>query len=80
MVKVLPRPSRLSALISPPSKRAISRLIDNPRPVPPNLRLVVPSACWNASNISFSFSSGIPIPVSVTENATTRLARVNLST
>ena len=30
------------------SWRAISRLIDRPRPVPPYLRLVVPSACWNA--------------------------------
>ena len=32
--------------ISPPSNRAISRLIERPRPVPPYLRLVVPSACW----------------------------------
>ena len=37
--------------ISPPSSRAISRLMDRPRPVPPYLRLVVPSACWNASKM-----------------------------
>src|SRR6185312_11804395 len=40
-VNVLPLPGVLSTRISPPSKRAISRLIDRPRPVPPYLRLVV---------------------------------------
>ena len=59
--------------ISPPSRRAISRLIERPRPVPPYLRAVVPSACWNASKISRSLSSGMPMPVSITENAITRL-------
>ena len=46
------RRARDSTWISPPSSRAISREIDSPRPVPPYLRLVVPSACWNASKIS----------------------------
>src|SRR6476620_1470607 len=55
--------------ISPPSRRAISRLIDRPRPVPPYLRLVVPSACWNSSKTSRSLSSGMPMPVSVTLKA-----------
>ena len=32
--------------------------------MPPNLRLVVPSACWNASKISRCLSFGIPMPVS----------------
>ncbi len=35
----------------PPISRARSRLIDRPRPVPPYRRLVVPSACWNASKM-----------------------------
>ena len=42
--------------ISPPSSRASSRLIERPRPVPPYLRLVVPSACWNASKMMRCFS------------------------
>jgi len=32
--------------------------------VPPYFRLVVPSACWNASKISFCLSGGMPMPVS----------------
>ena len=64
-VNVLPSPSVLCTRISPPSRRAISRLIDRPSPVPPYLRLVEPSACWNASKISLSLSGGIPMPVSV---------------
>ncbi len=68
-MKVEPLPSSLSAWISPPSSRAISRLIDSPRPVPPYLRLVVPSACRNGSKISRSLSPGMPIPVSDTVKA-----------
>ena len=52
------------AVISPPSSRAISRLIDRPRPVPPYLRLVVPSACWKASKMICCLSGGMPMPVS----------------
>ena len=70
-MNVLPRPGWLSAWISPPSRRAISRLIERPSPVPPNFRLIVPSACWNASKITRRWSGGMPIPVSATENATT---------
>ena len=72
--KRLPSPTVESTWISPPSSRAISRLIDRPRPVPPYLREVVPSACWNASKIRLSLSSGIPTPVSMTENPITRSA------
>ena len=43
--------------------------MDSPRPVPPYLRLVVPSACWNASKMTASFSAGMPMPVSSTANA-----------
>ena len=55
-MKVLPWPTALDSLISPPSSLAISRLIDRPRPVPPYLRLVVPSACWNASKMTWCLS------------------------
>ena len=65
-MKVEPLPTAERTWISPPSRLAISRLIDRPRPVPPYLRLVVPSACWNASKISRCLSSGMPMPVSVT--------------
>ena len=65
-VKVEPLPGVELDLSSPPSRRVISRLIERPRPVPPYLRLVVPSACWKASKISFCLSSGMPMPVSVT--------------
>ena len=76
-MNVLPRPGSLSTWISPPIRRAISRLIDRPRPVPPNLRLIVPSACWNASKIVRSCSGAMPMPVSVTWNATTCSAAVS---
>ncbi len=65
-VNVLPSPGALLTSIAPPSRRAISRLMVSPRPVPPYLRLVVPSACWNASKMSFCLSSGMPMPVSCT--------------
>ena len=37
--------------------------------MPPYLRLVPASACWNASKMSFCFSGAMPMPVSVTANA-----------
>ena len=77
-VNVLPRPRLLCSRISPPgSARANSRLIRKASPVPPYLRLVVPSACWNASKMMRCFSGAIPIPVSVTENAITLFALFN---
>ena len=54
----------LCSRISPPSSRAISRLIEKPSPVPPYLRLVVPSACRNASKMICCLSCGMPMPVS----------------
>ncbi len=69
-VKVEPSPGGSSApAVRRRAARAISRLMERPRPVPPYLRLVVPSACWNASKISFCLSCGMPMPVSVTEMA-----------
>lgn len=69
-VNVLPSPGVLSAVMNPPSSCAISRLIDRPSPVPPYLRLVVPSACWNAPKIDSSWCSAMPMPVSATRKAT----------
>ncbi|MNQ42850.1 hypothetical protein D3C85_565600 [compost metagenome] len=65
-VKVLPSFSLLCKMISPLSNLANSRLIDSPKPVPPYLRLVEPSACWKASKIKGCLPNGIPIPVSFT--------------
>ena len=76
---MLPLSGALTTAISPPSRRAISRLIASPRPVPPYLRLVLPSACWNASKMIRCLAGGIPIPVSLTENTTTLGARLSTS-
>ena len=70
-VNVLPLPGTLLRRISPPSRCASSRLIASPRPVPPYLRAVPASACWNASKMILCFSGGMPMPVSLTENSTT---------
>ncbi len=70
-MKVLPWSGTLSTLTAPPSRCAISRVMDRPSPVPPYLRLVVPSACWNAPKMVSRCCSGIPIPVSRTRKATT---------
>ena len=70
-MNVLPEPTSLINSIEPPNRSASPRLIDNPRPVPPYLRLVEPSACWNASKMIFCLSLEIPIPVSLISNATT---------
>ena len=55
-------PGMLISRISPPKRRASSRLIASPKPVPPYLRLVLPSACWNASKILCCLSGGMPMP------------------
>ena len=55
---MLPLPGVLTRRISPPSSRESSRLIARPRPVPPYLRLVLPSACWNASKMICCLSGG----------------------
>ena len=70
-VKLDPAPGSEDTVIQPPISRASDRLIDRPSPVPPYLRLVVPSACWNASKMRVSLSSEIPIPVSATVNPIT---------
>jgi hypothetical protein len=50
-VNVLPTPGELMSLISPPRSFESSRLMARPRPVPPYLREVEPSACWKASKM-----------------------------
>ena len=57
-VNMLPRPGSLSTVMSPPSRRASSREIDSPRPVPPKRRLVLPSAWRNASKITSCCAAG----------------------
>ena len=64
-------PGVLRRWISPPSSEASSRLMARPRPVPPYLRLVEASACWNASKMMRCLSSGMPMPVSATSKAMT---------
>ena len=76
---MLPTPGSLCSLISPPRSRVSSRQIDRPRPVPPYLRLVEPSACANDSKIDCCFSKGMQMPVSTTRNATTFEARLRFS-
>ena len=76
---MLPRPGVEARRISPPSNRDSSRLIASPSPVPPYLRLVLPSACWNASKMICCLSDGMPMPVSLTENTTTSGQRFNSS-
>ncbi len=57
----------------------ISRLIANPKPVPPYLRLVLPSACWKASKMICCLSDEMPMPVSETAIAATPRARSSVS-
>ena len=73
-MKVLPTPGALRRWISPPSRFGQFAADREPKPVPPYLRLVLASACWNASKMIFCFSAGMPMPVSATSKATTLCA------
>ncbi len=64
--KVLPMPGSLSTQIRPPISSTSLAEIVRPSPVPPNRRVVEPSACSNGWKIVSSFSAGMPIPVSAT--------------
>ena len=64
--KVLPPPLRSSTPISPPIKATSWRQIERPRPVPPNRRVIDPSACWNFWNSLLLAFSVRPMPVSLT--------------
>jgi len=52
---------------SPPIISTSLEEIESPKPVPPNLRVVDPSACEKASKMTFCFFLRNPIPVSRTE-------------
>ena len=56
--KVLPRPASLSTQIRPPIISTSLAEIARPRPVPPNRRVVEPSACSNGSKIARQLLGG----------------------
>ena len=64
--KVAPRPSTLSALISPPIRATSREVIASPSPVPSWRRVDEASTWLNFSNTWSSLSAGMPMPVSLT--------------
>ncbi len=65
-VKAEPRPSTLSALISPPIRATSRAVIASPSPVPSWRRVDEASIWLNFSNTWSSRSAGMPMPVSLT--------------
>ncbi len=65
-VKVAPSPGVASAQRSPSMARARDREMARPRPVPPNRRVIEPSACSNRSNNRSRVASSKPMPLSCT--------------
>ena len=65
-VNWLPWPTSLLTHSSPPIRRASCRLMVRPSPVPPNLRVVLLSPCWNGANSCAISSAPMPMPVSRT--------------
>jgi hypothetical protein len=61
-----PRPGSLLTLMLPPIMAASWRQIASPSPAPPNLRLVLLSACEKASKMPACWSGAMPMPVSRT--------------
>jgi hypothetical protein len=51
ILKVAPLPSSDSTVMPPPCSSTMRREIDRPSPVPPFLRVLVLSTCWNSSKI-----------------------------
>ena len=64
--KVAPWPNSLLTLMAPPMHSISCRQIVSPRPLPPNWREWLGSACENALNNCFCCSSLKPMPVSLT--------------
>ena len=60
--KVLPTPGSLSTQMRPPISSTSLAEIVSPSPVPPNRRVVDPSACSNGWKIVCTFSAGMPMP------------------
>ena len=67
---VLPWPSSLSTPMVPPISSTSRFEMASPSPVPPNLRVVDPSACENDWNRRLRPSGEMPIPVSLISNRT----------
>ena len=76
---VEPLPGVLSTPIWPPIISTSCLEIARPRPVPPYLRVVEPSACEKAWNKYGSPSGAMPMPVSVTVKQTVTWVGVSLS-
>src|SRR5262245_3226748 len=74
-VNVEPWRSLLWSVIRPPRTVASRRQIASPRPVPPVCRVGTGSAWENASKIRAWSASAMPMPVSATAIAISRLAR-----
>jgi len=72
--KVEPCPLSLVTVMSPPIMRASWREMARPRPEPPNLRVVAPSACVKTVNSLSVVSSDMPMPVSETSTTTMKVA------
>ena len=68
---VVPRPTSLWTASCPPIFCTSREEIVSPSPVPPNRRRKERSACSKASKIRDCFSSGMPMPVSLTANCST---------
>ena len=69
-VNTEPRPGADSTVSVPPIISASCREITSPSPVPPYLRAVELSACWNGLNSCADTSGAIPMPLSAIVNAT----------
>ena len=67
--KVLPLSTWLSTQMRPPIISTRREQMARPRPVPPCLRVVDPSAWRKASKMKPFLSAGMPMPVSFTENS-----------
>ena len=76
---VLPIPSWLTSVISPPIICANRRLMASPNPVPPYFRVMELSACSKALNNCRWLFSGMPMPVSCTSKQSRISVGVSLS-
>ena len=68
---MLPAPGLLSTAIVPPMSRTIPETVDRPRPVPPEVDLVVKKG----SKIWVLVASSIPTPSSRTKSSTASMRR-----
>ena len=73
--KRLPWPTSLSTQIRPSISATSRAAMASPSPVPPWRRVVELSACSNISKITGRFSSGMPIPVSLTAKCKSDVCR-----